>query len=111
MSEVKPMIITDNETGERYTLEFDKDSVRFAERNGFDIEDLGKYPLTKLEELFWYAFRKNHKRVDRIKSNKLLYGIGKLPENFTERLVMLYAEPFKGFADGEEDATPFVTVE
>lgn len=111
MSEVKPMIITDNETGERYTLEFDKDSVRFAERNGFDIDDLGRFPMTKLEELFWYAFRKHHKRVDRIKANKLLYGIGKLPDNFTERLVTLYAEPFKGFDEGEEETTPFVTVE
>ena len=111
MSEVKPMYITDTETGERYTLEFDKDSVRFAERNGFDIDDLGKYPMTKLEELFWYAFRKHHKRVDRIKANKLLYGIGKLPDDFTERLVMLYAKPYDGFVEGDEDTTPFVTVE
>ncbi len=111
MSEVKPMIITDNETGERYTLEFDKDSVRFAERNGFDIDDLGKYPMTKLEELFWYAFRKHHMRVDRLKANKLLYGIGKLPDNFAERLVALYAEPYRAFDEGETETTPFVTVE
>lgn len=67
MNEVKPMIITDMETGDQYTLEFDKESVRFAESRGFDLDDVAKYPLTKVEELFWYAFRKHHKRVDLLK--------------------------------------------
>lgn len=111
MNEVKPMIITDNKTGERYTLEFDKDSVRFAESRGFDLDDVSRFPMTKLEELFWYAFRKNHKRVDLLKARKLLEGIGPLPDGFTERLISLYAQPYEAFATNEGEDSPFVTVE
>lgn len=109
MNEVKPIKITDTNTGEVYTLEFDKESVRFAESRGFDIDDIGKYPITKTEELFWYAFRKHHKRVDLLKARKLLEGIGALPDGFLERLVSLYAVPFEAFT--EEESTPFVRVE
>lgn len=111
MNEVKPMIITDNKTGEKYTLEFDKDSVRFAESRGFDLDDVARFPMTKLEELFWYAFRKNHKRVDLLKARKLLEGIGPLPDNFAERLMTLYAQPYEAFATTEGEESPFVTVE
>ena len=111
MNEVKPMKITDTTNGDVFTLEFDKESVRFAESRGFDIDDVAKYPLTKVEELFWYAFRKHHKRVDLLKARKLLEGIGPLPEDFIERLASLYAEPYKAFTESEESATPFVKVE
>lgn len=111
MNEVKPIKITDTNTGEVYTLEFDKESVRFAESRGFDIDDIGKYPITKTEELFWYAFRKHHKRVDLLKARKLLEGIGALPDGFLERLVSLYAVPFEAFTESEEETTPFVRVE
>lgn len=109
--DVKPMIITDTETGEKYTLEFDKDSIRFAETRGFDLDDVAKFPMTKLEELFWYAFRKNHKRVDLLKARKLLEGIGPLPEGFAERLIALYSKPYEAFATNEGAKVPFVTVE
>lgn len=107
-----PIILTDNETGKQYTLEFDKDSVKFAESRGFDISDVPKYPMTKLSELFYYAFRKNHRNVSRERTDKLLEGIGPLPENFLERLLTLYSAPFAAF-NGEEDGeqTPFVKVE
>lgn len=107
--DVKPIVITDEETGRKYTLEFDKDSVRFAENRGFDPDDVGRFPLTKVEELFWYAFRKNHPNVDLLKARKLLEGIGKLPEGFTQRLLELYAKPFDAFAEDKD--TPFVKVE
>ena len=111
MIEVKPIVITDTESGEKYTLEFDKESIKFAERNGFNIDDLARYPVTKIEELFWYAFRKNHKRVDLLKARKLLEGIGALPDDFIERLVNLYAKPYEAFSDVEGKNSPFVTVE
>ena len=111
MSEVKPIKITDTNTGEEYILEFDKESVRFAEQRGFDIEDVAKFPISKTEELFWYAFRKHHKRVDMLKARKLLEGIGTLPEDFMERLINLYAVPYEAFTESEEKITPFVTVE
>lgn len=111
MSDVKPIKIIDTNTGEEFTLEFDKESVRFAESRGFDIEEVSKYPISKTEELFWYAFRKHHKRVDLLKARKLLEGIGTLPEGFLERLLSLYAKPYEAFTESEEEITPFVKVE
>lgn len=111
MSEVKPIKITDTNTGEEYTLEFDKESVRFAESRGFDMSDVARFPITKTEELFWYAFRKHHKRVDLQKARKLLEGIGTLPEGFLERLLSLYAQPLDAFIESEEEVTPFVKVD
>ena len=111
MSEVKPIKIIDTNTGEEYTLEFDKESVRFAESRGFDIEDVAKFPISKTEELFWYAFRKHHKRVDLLKARKLLEGIGALPEGFLDRLLSLYAVPYEAFTESEEEVAPFVKVE
>lgn len=111
MSEVKPIKITDTNTGEEFTLEFDKESVRFAESRGFSIDDVAKFPMSKTEELFWYAFRKHHKRVDLLRARKLLEGIGTLPDGFLERLLTLYAKPYEAFTESEEEITPFVRVE
>lgn len=106
------IILTDTESGKKYTLEFDKESVKFAEGRGFDINDVAKYPMTKISELFFYAFRMHHRNVAREKTDKLLEGIGALPENFLERLINLYSEPFAAF-NGDEDGEnhPFVKVE
>ena len=35
MGKVKPIIITDNDTGKQYTLEYDRASVERAENDGF----------------------------------------------------------------------------
>ncbi len=111
MNDVKPMKITDTNTGMVYTLEFDKESVRYAESRGFNIEDVAKFPISKTEELFWYAFRKNHKKVDILKARQLLEGIGTLPEDFMERLLSLYAKPYEAFIESEDEVTPFVKVD
>lgn len=107
-----PIILRDTENGKEYRLEFDKESVKWAEGKGFNIEDLAKYPMSKTEELFYYAFRKNHKNVSLERAQKLLAGIGSISEEFMKRLIELYSEPFSAFnaeEDGEE--TPFVKVE
>ena len=107
-----PIILKDTENGKEYRLEFDKESVKWAESKGFNIEDLAKYPMSKTEELFFYAFRKNHKNVSLERAQKLLEGIGTISEEFMKRLIELYSEPFSAF-NGEEDgeANPFVKVE
>lgn len=95
---VKPIILHDNETGEEYTLEFDRESVKFAESKGFVIEDVEKYPMTKFPELFYYAFRKHHKTIARANTDKILFEqLGGLPDGFAERLGALYSAPFEAF--------------
>ena len=100
---VKPIILTDNESGTVYTLEFDRDSVRFAEARGFDISDVGKYPMTKLPELFFYAFRMHHKNVSREKTDRIFFDdLGGMPDGMAERLGALYSEPFEALTSSGE---------
>ena len=47
MQDVKPIFVTDTETGMEYTLEFNRESVAFAERRGFEINDVARFPMTK----------------------------------------------------------------
>ena len=113
--QVKPIIIHDEEAGMDYTLEFNRESVRFAEARGFDIDDVGKYPMTKLPELFYYAFRMHHKNISREKTDKIIDedwgGIAGIPDGVLERLGMLYAAPFGTLKDKEDKNPPKVTVQ
>lgn len=103
---VKPIVLHDADEQRDYTLEFDLESVRFAQARGFDSDDIAKFPVIKTEELFYYAFRKNHKNVSKEKTDKILWnklgGIGNLPEGFLERLIMLYYDPINAVKNAEE---------
>lgn len=112
--QVKPIVIHDTEAGMDYTLEFNRESIRFAEARGFDIDDVGKYPMSKLPELFFYAFRMHHKNVSREKTDRILFDdLGGLPKGVAERLGALYAAPFEALSQNEEKQVknPKVTVE
>ena len=87
-------------------MEFNLESVRFAQNRGFDSDDLSKYPLVKTEELFYYAFRMHHKNVPKEKTDRILQeklgGLSNLPDGFIERLIMLYYDPMNGVKNAEE---------
>jgi len=93
--EIKPIIITDDATGMEYTLEFNRESVKYAESKGFQIEEVIKYPMSKIPELWFYSFRMHHSGISRAKTDELLDGIGDIPNGLLERLGELYATPFK----------------
>lgn len=100
---VKPLTLRDTETGEEFILEFNRESIRFAEARGFDINDVAKYPLTKIPELFFYAFRMHHKNVARERTDRILFDdLGGLPDGALERLAMLYSEPFNALTNTSE---------
>lgn len=102
--EIRPIILTDNETGEKYTLEFTRDSVRFAEKHGFNFDDIDKYPMSTIPDLFYYAFRAHHKMVARDKTDKILFeDLGGLSEAVVKRLASLYAAPFKALTREDDD--------
>ena len=105
---VKPIVLHDADEGRDYTLEFNLDSVRFAQARGFDSDDIAKYPVIKTEELFFYAFRMHHKNVPKEKTDKILWdklgGIGNLPDGFIERLIMLYYDPINAVKNAEGGA-------
>ena len=111
---VKPITIIDNDTETTYTLEFSRESVKFAEAHGFVFEDVAKYPITKIPELFFYAFRKNHKNIAREKTDKILERMNGIPNGLIERLAELYAEPFESLnilEEGEERKNSSIAID
>lgn len=106
---IKPIVLKNKET--EYTLEFNKESVKFAELRGFTIDDVSNFPMTKIPELFFYAFRMHHKTVARDKTDKILEEMGGLPEGFVARLVELYTAPFDFLLEGDERKNSKWTVE
>lgn len=113
--EVRPLILHDEESGMDYTLEFNRESVQFAERRGFVLEDVSKYPMTLTYDFFYYAFRMHHRNVSREKTDKIINedwgGIAGIPDGVLERLGLLYASTFGTLKDKEDKNPPKVTVQ
>lgn len=110
---VKPMVIT-LKSGEQYTLEFSRDSVKFAEDRKFNISELLDYPQTNIPALWFYAFRKNHKNMARSQTDKILMEeMGGLTKEEIERLVQLYNQPTESLVIVDESGrkNSAVTVE
>lgn len=111
---IKSVKITDNDSGETYELDFNRDSIRFAEDREFLVDDVWKYPQTKVGELFFYAFRWHHKSISKQRSDALLEKMGGLTKPILERLILLYqqAQMSNTFQDDEDlEKNAAVTVE
>lgn len=111
--EIRPITIEDSETQAIYTLEFNAESVRFAESRGFDIDEVPKFPVSRIPELFYYAFRMHHKMLPKEKVDKIYEEILPLPEGFLARLQTLYLMPLKEMFpsnEGEERKNTRMTV-
>lgn len=107
MRESKPIVLTDTDTGNQYTLEFNRESVKFAEQRGFSIGDVARYPMLKAPELFWYAFRMHHKNVSKEKAERILFDdLGGMSESMLDRLIELYDMPYETLLSDEDTDRP-----
>ena len=120
MAEVKeriePIRITDNDTGKVYTLDFNRESVKFVEGQGFKIEDTFELPNVNIPKLFYFALRASHKSsVSLNQAEALLDKMGGLTDKIAIRLVDLYRQATESnniLQDSEDlEKNPHVTVE
>lgn len=103
---VKPIRLHDSVTGDIYVLEFNRETVKYAEDRGFRVNALDEGAIVSAtEELFWYAFKMHHPNISKAETDKILYDKLKgLPKGMMERLVDLYLEPVYTLGQSEEDA-------
>ena len=96
---LKPVEIENPDTGKRYTLTFTRETVKEAESNGFKVNEIDQFPLTRIPEMFYYSFLANHKdEVTRAETDEILDmigGIADMPDGLLKRLGELYANGFK----------------
>ncbi len=107
MERVRPIVITDTETNQKYTLEFSRESVSFAEQRGFILDEIDKFPQTKVREFFYYAFRMHHKNLAKANTDKLIekwWGeIGDIPEEVIFRLGELWVQTYTSYGTDEDN--------
>lgn len=110
---IKPIIIHDVEHNKEYTLEFNRDTIKFAEQRGFMLADVDRFPMTKLPEFFWYAFRMHHPYVSLNQAEKLLERMGGINDAVGRRLGELWAVPYEALNASEngDEKNVSVTVE
>lgn len=89
---INPIRITDTDTGKVYELDFNRESVRFVEQQGFKIEETFDYPNVNIPKLFYYAFRANHKNVSLQQTQAILDKMGGITEDIALRLIDLYRQ-------------------
>lgn len=113
---INPIKITDKDTSEVYELDFNRDSVKFMAMQGFAMDDnFIDMIATKGEELWYYAFRANHRRLSRNQTDKLYQKMGGLSPKVIKRLMELYQQALMSNSivqdDDDLDANPHMTVE
>ena len=117
MSErVNPIRFTDNDTGESYELDFNRESLTFMAERGFVLgDDFGDLIAVKGEEFWYYAFRAKHRKLARNQTDALYRKMGGLAPKVIKRLVELYYQAMNSNnivqEDEELEANPHVTVE
>ena len=107
---VNPIKITDKETNHIYVLDFSRDTVNFAEENGFDWDQIGTKPATMIPLLWYCAFRRYDRRISFDKTTQLLEDLGgmrmewikRLHELYDQSMASLIADPDK--VDSEDNA-------
>ena len=88
---VNPIKLTDNKSGEVYVLDFNRETLFSMDRDGFKLDEVTDFPATNVPRLFYYSFRKNHRKMSRQQTDRILYDVlhGLTPK-MLERLILLY---------------------
>ena len=93
---VKPFVF---EIGEKkYTLEFNRNSAKAAERKGLTLQDVLNMstPATTLPLLFWAAFKMHHPEVTQEQADKMLNeDFGGLSTEEVQRLISLFVVSYE----------------
>ena len=99
-------VVSKDEQGNKYTLEFNARVVKNMERNGFKVD--ADYPNTMIDELFTGAFQMHHKGMTRERIREIWKSQSKKDELLAV-LTKLYMKPLEDLMDepeGSEDADP-----
>ena len=116
---VNPIKITDKETNHVYTLDFNRETVQFAEDRGFNWNLVGEKTATMIPLIWYCAFRRYDKRISLEKTTKLLEDLGgmrvewlaRLHELYDQSMASLIADPDKPEDDDGKNAMLTVSLD
>lgn len=94
MENIKPIRLK-FENGDEYTLEFNRESIAYAEDIGFTPDDFNTKAQGATTTFFNLAFRMHHPELSREDTDKILYDdLGGLSQDMINRLIALYNKPY-----------------
>lgn len=85
-----------------YELEFNRNSVRMMEGQGFNIDALTAQPVTMIPLLFYGAFAKNHTGIKRNLVDKIYDSLSN-KQALIAALVEMYAETVNTLMEGSPE--------
>ena len=84
-----------------YTLEYNRQSVKTMEAQGFVLDELTSKPMTMIPMLFSGAFIKNHRGLKRALIDEIFDNIND-KNGLMEALMEMYAETLSSLTDDSE---------
>lgn len=99
---VKP--ITFEYDGKTYILEFNRNTVIAAERDGLVIGNVVDMPASTIPLLFYHSFKMHHKNIKRSETDAILEAIGGLSSTVFGRLAELFTAPTKALIHEDDEA-------
>lgn len=85
-----------------YTLEYNRQSVKQMEAQGFVLDELASKPMTMIPHLFYGAFFKNHRGVKRKVVDEIFDSISE-KSALLEALMEMYVETMSTLTDNTEN--------
>lgn len=96
--------ITDTENNRVYVLDFDLDSIKYAQDNGFSWDEIDTRSAT-LVPLIWYTlFRRHEKNVSKADAENLLKRLGGMSVALIVRIRQLWEQTLAPLYADEEDS-------
>lgn len=89
---VKPIRVTDEETGREYILDFSRETIKMAEARGFTWDLATDMPFTYLPIIWHYAFVRYEPRISPKKTQELFDIAGGIQPKQLARLKELYEQ-------------------
>lgn len=93
--------ITLNYNDKDYTLEYNRQSVRMMESQGFVLEEISTKPVTMIPMMFYGAFMKNHRGMKRAFVDEIYDEIVD-KSGLINALMEMYAETLSTLTDENE---------
>lgn len=94
-------VIVEDKNGKEYVLEFTRKAAERIEKQGFDITQMGTYPVTQVSMLFHAAFLKNYSYIKRETTDEI-YESQKGKFSLVNYLVEMYVETVQTLVGDEE---------
>ncbi len=88
----------------KYCLEYNRDSIKIMEKQGFDINGFMSQPMTSIDLAFEGAFIKNHRNIRASKVKEIYDALGQKKELASQLLEMI-SEAYNTLFEDENEGS------